>query len=145
MVNSLVSINMNKDTKLKGDLAEVAALKRFITKGYQVLKPFGDGYHYDLVIVESGDTHFAKVQCKSATITNGAIHCNLMRKEYVDGVYKDVLYKNGDVDYFAIYCQETDKVYLIEWSRGIRAITLRVESTKNNQLKGVVWAKDFEI
>jgi len=53
----------------------------------------------------------------------------------------------GEADYFGVYSPETGKVYLVpvdEVPIGSKA-KLRLEATKNNQQKGVKWAKDYEI
>ena len=53
----------------------------------------------------------------------------------------------GQADYFGVYLPETGKVYLVPvddvpiGSKGL----LRLHATKNNQQKGVKWAKDYEI
>lgn len=142
----LVALNicMNKNTKTAGDLAEAAILKQFFLKGYKVLKPFGDNYQYDLV-VDNGQG-FKRVQCKSAAYhkDKGAIYCLLMRKEYVNKKYINVLYRKEDVDYFALYCKDIDRAYLIPNQDNLASITLRVEPPKNNQSKGVIYAKDYE-
>ena len=49
-----------------------------------------------------------------------------------------------DVDYFGVYCPDTDAVYLVPISDvPDRGACLRVKPTKNNQAKGVRWAKDY--
>lgn len=139
-----LNIGMDKNTKVKGDLAEAAILKQFLKREYRVLKPFGDNYQYDLV-VDNGEG-FKKIQCKCAVYhkNRGALYCMLTRKEYINKKYVNVLYKKQDVDYFALYCNELDKVYLIPFKEDTFCITLRVDPPKNNQSKGVVYAKDFE-
>jgi hypothetical protein len=43
-----------------------------------------------------------------------------------------------------VYCTDTDAVYLVPIADvPDRGACLRVESTKNNQAKGVRWAKDY--
>jgi hypothetical protein len=49
-----------------------------------------------------------------------------------------------DVDYFGVYCPDTDAVYLVPITDvPDRGACLRVKPTKNNQAKGVRWAKDY--
>jgi hypothetical protein len=139
-----INISMNKNTKAKGDLAEAAILKQFLIKNYKVLKPFGDNYQYDLVVDDGKG--FKKIQCK-CTVYNknqGVLYCLLTRKEYINKKYINVLYKKEDVDYFALYCNELDKTYLIPYKENLGSITLRIDPPKNNQSKGVVYAKEFE-
>ena len=55
-------------------------------------------------------------------------------------------YTREEIDYFAVYCEYTEKVYLIPVEDIASADgTLRVEPTANNQAKGVRWAQDYEI
>jgi hypothetical protein len=52
------------DTKLKGDIAEQAAILQDLKRGWGVLKPIGDRLPYDLVFAVDGV--FARVQVKCA-------------------------------------------------------------------------------
>ncbi len=52
------------DTKLKGDIAEQAAILAALRFGWGVLKPIGDRLPYDLVFDVNG--RFWKIQVKSA-------------------------------------------------------------------------------
>lgn len=49
-------------TKQYGDLSSSLCAFYFIAQGYQVLIPYGDRGHYDLVVEK--DNHFSRVQCK---------------------------------------------------------------------------------
>ncbi len=50
----------------------------------------------------------------------------------------------GEADYFGVYSPDTGKVYLVPVDDvpGSQA-KLRLQATKNNQQKGVRWAKDY--
>jgi hypothetical protein len=51
-----------------------------------------------------------------------------------------------DVDYFGVYCPDTRQVYLVPVEAvPDRGANLRVETPRNNQSKGVRWAKDYVI
>lgn len=52
------------DTKLKGDIAEQAAILQALKRNWGVLKPVGDRLPYDLVFVV--ENQFVKIQVKSA-------------------------------------------------------------------------------
>ena len=54
---------------------------------------------------------------------------------------------HGEVDYFAVFCNETDGVYLVPIHQiSTRVLgTLRVTPPRNNQMKHVRWAADFQI
>ena len=51
----------------------------------------------------------------------------------------------GEVEFFGVYCPETDAVYLvpIEDVNTTRVCSLRVTPAKSNQRKKVRWAKDY--
>jgi hypothetical protein len=52
----------------------------------------------------------------------------------------------GQVDYFAVYCEELNKIYLIPVEVvGITQAKLRLTATKNKQEKNVRWANDYEL
>ena len=52
----------------------------------------------------------------------------------------------GDVEYFAVYSPDTDKVFLIPIDHvGTTQANLRLFPTANNQEKNVRWAKDYEL
>ncbi len=64
----------------------------------------------------------------------------------VTGKKRDWRHYRGQCDYFAVYCEELDKVYLILVDDvGMTSANLRLEPTKNNQTKNVRWAKDYEL
>jgi PD-(D/E)XK endonuclease len=55
-------------------------------------------------------------------------------------------YQDHEIDYFGVYCRDTDAVYLVP-IKDVGPHTsayLRVEPAKNNQAKGVRWAMDYE-
>lgn len=52
----------------------------------------------------------------------------------------------GQIEYFAVYCLDLDKVYIVPISEACQHETsLRVTDTKNNQDYGVRWARDYEL
>ena len=52
----------------------------------------------------------------------------------------------GQADYFAVYVEQLDKVYLLMVDDvGLGHATLRLAPSKNNQEKNIRWAKDDEL
>lgn len=52
----------------------------------------------------------------------------------------------GEVEYFAVYSPELDKVYLIPIDHvGINPAKLRLAPTANKQEKNIRWAEDYEV
>lgn len=125
-----------------GERAQGVILAEVMKHGYTVLIPFGEGRRYDMVIEK--DAQFFRLQCKAGRYKSGVIRFNACSSNWFNKTRK--CYTCEEIDYFAVYCEHTEKVYLIpvgdiEGADG----TLRVEPTANNQTKGIRWAKDYEI
>jgi hypothetical protein len=128
-----------------GSLSTLKGMQAFLEAGYLVSLPFGDGSPYDL-IVDDG-LKLLRVQCKTARLQ-------------VDGVVEIWMKSNNGrwfktggsrlytdrVDLLAAYCPETEKVYVVASEHlSLTMLRLRVAPTANKQLKGIRWARDFEL
>jgi hypothetical protein len=52
----------------------------------------------------------------------------------------------GQVEYIAVYCPETEKVYVVPESHLTKSLgSLRITPTKNNVAKTVRWASAYEL
>jgi PD-(D/E)XK endonuclease len=125
-----------------GERAQGVILSEVVKYGYTVLIPFGEAHRYDMVIEK--DAKFFRLQCKAGRYINGVIRFNACSSNWFNKTRKR--YTIEEIDYFAVYCEHTEKVYLVpvEDINGADG-TLRVEPTANNQAKGVRWARDYEI
>jgi hypothetical protein len=132
--------------KTVGERSQLAIIVALDRVGYPVFLPLGENTRYDLVIDEG--TRLARVQCKTGRLRGGAIrfkacssyahHPNpkILKRDYVD-----------EIEYFGVYCAETDGVYLIpidevqpRWE-----CALRVEPTRNGQKRNIRSAAAYEI
>jgi len=100
------------ETKLKGDIAEQAAILQALKRGWGVLKPIGDRLPYDLVFDVAGA--LVKVQVKSAwfdepsqnyVIVNRRVKTN--RRVMIREVYQP-----SDFDFALAYLQNLDLFYV---------------------------------
>jgi PD-(D/E)XK endonuclease len=123
-----------KDTHRIGDQSEAMAIAR-LTRIYDaVLIPFGNGKRYDLVVEKDGV--FIRIQVKTGRLRYGTVIFNR------DGGRSYA----GQVDKFAVYCPQTNQVYLIDESETRHGVSFRVEPLKNKAEKRVFrWAHDYEI
>ena len=136
--------------KAVGDATEAMVLARLV-QAYpdaEILSPFGENSRYDLAI-DTGE-RFVRVQCKTGRLRNGTIRFNTCSFSYHHPKNRGSMkYRHdyrGDADAFAVYCPETDGVYLVPVDEvGVRQGGLRVLPTRNNQTKLVRWAKDFQV
>jgi hypothetical protein len=134
------------DTNRTGEISEAAIITRFLQLGYVVLTPYGGNQRYDLVI-EDDEGQFWRVQCKTAWIDEGntVIKFNTAIRN-VTGKNRQSRNYRGHCDYFAVYNERLNKVYLIPVDQvGITVASLRLAPSKNNQDKYMRWAKDYEL
>lgn len=129
------------NTKAIGDISTSMVTAFLLRKGETILTPFGDRNRYDLVIDRNGI--FSRVQCKTGRLRNGTISfnaCSINIRTNKREHYK------GQIEFFGVYCPDNHGIYLVPVDRvPVTTGNLRIEVPKNNQLKKILWAKDFEI
>lgn len=101
---------MPSSTNEKGDSAEAHIIAALIDAGKTVLRPIGAHLRFDLLIED--ENAFFKVQCKCGRLRNGRLKFNSSSR----GRGKARSYLPTDVDFFAVYCPELKKSYLIPYS-----------------------------
>jgi hypothetical protein len=128
-------------TNVNGNVSESAVLNAFSRAGFVISLPFGNGAPYDL-IVDTGE-RLLKVQVKTGRLRGGRV---LFPSQRINGHHgtRRHKYDEGEIDLFAVYCQENETVYLVPTLGALTEGRLRVSSTKNNQRQNIRWAKDFE-
>jgi hypothetical protein len=106
-------MHMAADTKLKGDIAEQAAVLQALKRGWGVLRPVGDRLPYDLVF--DVGSRFVKIQVKSAwfdppsgnyVVDNRRTKTN--RRQMVRESYSE-----SDFDIALLYLDELDLFYVM--------------------------------
>ena len=126
-----------------GNRTEAAIARELLRRGYLVLQPLGVNQRYDLV-VDFGD-RFARIQCKTGRFIEGAIKFSA---HSVRSTRRGVFRRGyaGEIDYFAVWCPDTEGVYVvpIEECPSVGG-SLRVTPTRNGQVRGVRWARDYEL
>jgi hypothetical protein len=129
-----------KDTCQIGNVTQGMVLAALLISGRKVLTPFGDGLPYDLLIDNNGQ--FIRVQCKTGLLKKGSVE--FRNYTVLRGGSRRTY--NESADAFGVYCPQTKQAYLVPISGcGQMTTSLRIDKPKNNMVKGVRWAKDFEI
>ena len=130
-------------TNQKGLVAEQAVILECIRLGVIVAKPLDDE-RYDL-IVDLGAS-MLRVQCKWAPREGDVVSvrtrcCRRGREGLIHRRYEP-----SEIDAVAAYCPENGTCYLLphELSVNRATVQLRLGPTKNNQVVGVRWARDYE-
>lgn len=142
-----------KEKGIKGSMgaeSEAVIAAALIQAGYTVLTPNGYMHRYDLVI-EDADKKFWKIQCKTAWLSKdrATLRFNgyslLMKGQKGRSVSRRIGYEN-DVDYFAVFSPDTQKVYLLPITHVKNTENcLRLIPTGNNQEKNVRYAAEYEL
>ena len=131
-----------RNTKKVGDISELEAILALTKLGYKVLIPFGENQRYDFV-VDDGET-LSRIQVKTGRLRNGVILYGAASTHGHRG--RPCRPYQGEIEYIAVYCPDTQKVYLVPESHLTRSLgSLRVAPTKNNVLKTVRWASAYEL
>lgn len=126
----------------KGKTSEAVILAALVKLGKSVLIPWGEE-RYDLALDEGG--RLVRIQCKTGHIRDGCVCFKTSitdaRRPLGDGGYA------GQIDAFAVYCPQIERVYLvpIEVVKTTIGARLRLEPAKNGQTCSVRWARDFEL
>jgi PD-(D/E)XK endonuclease len=132
--------------KAIGDRSTLAVMAELQRLGYGLFVPFGENTRCDLVI--ESDRRLARVQCKTGRLRRGAVAFSLC-SNYGHHRNPETRHRpdHGQIDFFAVYCPETNSVYLIpiEDLPGRRQAWLRVDPPLNQQQKRIRPAVRYEI
>jgi len=131
-----------RDTKSIGDISEAEVLVAMIKGGYLVSKPFGENARYDL-IADDG-VRLLRIQVKTGRVRGDVIRFNCCSSHAHRGGKERPYF--GQIDYIAVYCPETRKIYLIPESDLVATRAhLRLAPTRNGQTRQVRWASAYEL
>ena len=131
------------DTHFIGEITEREVAIEFLRLGYMVSKPLVQSSRYDFIV----DIHdmLYKIQVKTSqqkdqnwfAFATSTSHTNAKGTT-------NKIYSENEVDYFATMFNH--KCYLIPYKLcGHRSQRLRLTSALNNQVKGILFAKDYEL
>lgn len=130
------------DSKFIGNITELEVLTYITKLGYQVSIPFGDRERYDQIWDINGK--LLKVQVKtSRLIDDNAIKFSCFSSHRKEGKSIKAKYTSDEIDYFATFWN--NKCYLIPITETSNEKTLRFAPPKNGQIKGISFAKDYEV
>lgn len=147
---------MTRNTAGRGLKAHTAVLHALIARDEEVVIPWADYLRYDLAFVryEDGNTNgneprLYRVQCKLAWLSKDS-SCIIFNAFNTipgeSGRRAKVKGYRGEVEYFGVYSSDTAKCYLVPVDAvPIASARLRLTKSRNNQEKGIRWAKEFEI
>lgn len=133
------------NTKRRGNITEIECMLAFLKLGYNVLTPYGDCERYDFVVDINGKLY--KIQVKSANsnhIEEGYIDFKTANKTTRNGSFVRHAYDKSQIDYFMT--SYDNQCYLIPVQEcSTTAKRLRFIPPKNGQIKGITFAKEYEL
>ena len=128
-----------------GNIGEVRVLSEFIKLGIPCYIPYGDGNICDLIADFNGKLN--KIQIKTCQSLNksGAMEWKVTRQEGYHG--SRMQYDYNDIDYFGLYCIETDEVCLFPYDENCpkTTISIRLDNYSGVRTNTMRFASDFRI
>jgi hypothetical protein len=134
------------DPNQKGACAEAAVAWRATELAVAVLKPVFEDRRYDLVFDTAGG--LLRVQCKWARRRKNAVEVKAHTFRLLPGGGSlRTTYTSDEIDAVAAYCPDTRRCYLIAIDEfpPSGSFHLRLAPAKNNQLKGLHFAAEYEL
>ena len=133
------------NSKSIGNIGEAKVLCKFVELGIPVYIPFGDNEKSDLIADFNGKLN--RIQVKTSLIAeDGKMIFDLTSSTFhrKNGVRH--IYSSDEIDYFACYNIERDKIFLIPIDKAPKtSIHVRYEKPKNNQTKGIIFEEQYLI
>ncbi len=132
--------NVINSPKRKGELSEAKILAKLLERGYTVLQPHGDNQRYDLVVELDG--LFKRIQCKTARLDDGFTLSATLCSSYSHRGRGHRGY-DGEIELFAIYSPDTDKVYILGVDEVGTSVSFRLKPLQNKNNYRL--AEDYEL
>lgn len=130
-------------TNIKGQLAVSKAEIRAFELGYVPSRPLYDS-RYDLIIDQNNTLKRIQIKYGDGKSSNsqGAI---VVKLDYENRKKNNFTYKKSEVDALVVYIPKIEKLcyFPLEIFEGKRKLTIRIEKPKINQIKGIIFAKDY--
>ena len=127
------------NTNIIGTITELKCKTYFLELGYIVSTP-ETPVRYDFIL-DTGEK-LLKIQVKTCSSDGEKIKFSTCSSHFVNGKVTHTDYKNDNIDYFCTWF--SNECYLIPVSEcGKSEKFLRLVPTKNGQVKGIYFAKDY--
>jgi hypothetical protein len=142
----LLPLPSPRTPKEQGERSERRVIAALLTAGYEVLvAPYGENRRYDCVL-DLGD-RFVRVQVKTARLVAGKSALVAATASLAGlGTRRHRVAYRGQVDVFALYSPDLDRVYLLPVDECPGAeVRLRLAPARNGQRARSRLASDYEL
>lgn len=133
------------NSKQVGNITEMECLLAFMKLGYNVLTPYGDCERYDFAVDIQGKLY--KIQVKTSRTEDeeqSYIVFNTSSQSTKNGKQVHYTYDETQIDYF-MTCYNGISYLIPVQETSAREKRLRFIPPKNGQIKGISFAKDYEL
>lgn len=132
------------NTHYVGKLTELRVAEAFLSRGYQVSQPLVSDSRYDFIVDIKGQ--LLRIQVKTGTIKEDGAYIEFATSTSHTNTSGTInkSYSADEIDYFATICNGECLVIKVT-ECGTRAQRLRLQPTKNGQVIGIKFAKDYTI
>lgn len=132
------------NTHYIGKLTELRVAEAFLSRGYQVSQPLVSDSRYDFIVDIKGQ--LLRIQVKTGTIKEDGAYIEFATSTSHTNTSGTInkSYSADEIDYFATICNGECLVIKVT-ECGVRAQRLRLQPTKNGQVIGIKFAKDYTI
>lgn len=131
------------NSKQIGNITELETMLAFLKQGYNVLTPYGDCERYDFVVDAKGKLFKIQAKTSSSEDDGASFKFSCRSSNRKNGKIIHHSYSEEEIDYFVT--SFNGKSYLIPVEECGSDKRLRILPTKNNQTRGISWAKDYEL
>jgi len=133
---------MPHHTKEKGDLGVLKAQLDLFEQGYMVLVPQTEHAPFDLVAYRH--SIFKRIQVKYRSLDKQGVLTVYFRSSWADrhGCHTNYVNKE-EIDFYCIYCPDTDKCDYFDPKKFGQSVSLRVEAPRNNQKSKINRLADY--
>ncbi len=131
---------MELNRKAKGDLAELKVAADLRARGYRIAIPYGEDWDFDLILCRD-DGSFERVQVKYVRSDGCVIEVRPLSLSLTNGKVRATKhYTAATIDWLAVWDAALDCCFYVpaaELGEGMRAMSLRLSPTRNNQVRGI--------
>lgn len=134
---------MARNTSALGNIGQVKTLSKFVELGVPVFTPFGEGYTADLIADFNGKLNRIQVKTTESLHDDTYMLWKITRQNGFHGDKKK--YTKEEVDYFALYCIETDILCLVPIEKAqTYEVTIRLDNYEGVRTKVMKFVSEYK-
>lgn len=128
-----------------GKIGESKVLFEFTVLGIPCYLPYGEGNVCDLVVDFKNKLHKIQIKTTEKVNQHGAMEWKITRQDGFHG--SRTPYNSQQVDYFCLYCMETDIVCMVPFNEQCphNTISIRLDNYNGPKRANIRYASDFSI